>query len=262
MPKATQKSVAMEEEGDDPHGVVNPLEAKAHANSIDQVMTLIQEHFKEGDTADLLERAMSDMKTTLANTVLTMQLANISTVTRAIQDKCFNILLPRSDELDQVLEEILPTEEVPSTPGVIQSAQRVETLTNADQRVIVELFETLETTHDQLATACSLLGRLSRTLNPKQLIIIIKASIRLLIQLNASAGLDVTAKASKPSELPEEQTECVKLMLTPDLEVPLLKKAKINSSTQLLAATYTFKILTKFGNGTTQRNMQESYQVK
>ena len=41
MPKATQKSVAVEEEGDDPHGVVNPLEAKAHTNSLDQVMTLI-----------------------------------------------------------------------------------------------------------------------------------------------------------------------------------------------------------------------------
>ena len=133
-------------------------------------MTMIQEQVKEGDTVDLLERAMSNMKTTLANTIPTMQLANISMVTRALQDKCFNILLPRPDELDQVLEEILPNEEVPSTPDVIQSAQRVETLTEADQRVIAELFETLETTHNQLATACGLLGRLSRTLYPKQLI--------------------------------------------------------------------------------------------
>ena len=135
---------------------------------------------------------MSNMKTTLANTIPTVQLANISTVTRAIRDKCFNILLPRSDEMDQVLEEILPNEEIPSTPDVLWSAQRVETLTEAGQRVITELFETLETAHDQLAMACSLLGRLSRTLNPKQLIIIIKASIRPLIQLNAVAGLDVT----------------------------------------------------------------------
>ena len=92
--------------------------------------------------------------------------------------------------------------------------------------------------------------------------IIIKASIRPLIQLNAVARLDVTAAASKPSDMPEEQTEWVKLMLTPNPEVPLLKKEKISSSTRLLAATYTFKILTKFGNGTTQRKMQESYQVK
>ena len=159
-----------------------------------------------------------------------MQLAKISTVTRAIRDKCFNILLPRLNELDQVLEETLPTEEVPSAPSVIQSAQRVETLTDADQRVIVDLFETLETTHDQLATACSLLERLSRTLKPEQLMIIIKASIRPLIQLNTAARLDATAAASKLSELPEEHTEMVKLILTPNLEAPLLKKEKINSS--------------------------------
>ena len=165
MPKATQNSTAVEEEGDDPHSVVNPLEAKANTNSLDQVMTLIQEQVEEGDMADLLERAMSDMKTTLANTIPIMQLADISMVTRAIRDKCFNILLPRSDEMDQVLEEILPNEEIPSTSDVLWSAQRVETLTEADQRVIAELFETLEIAHDQLATAFSLLGRLSRTLN-------------------------------------------------------------------------------------------------
>ena len=124
-----------------------------------------------------------------------------------------------------------PLRKKPSAPGVIQLAQRMETLTKADQRVIAELFEALETAHDQLATACRLLGRLSRTLKPKQLMIIIKASIRPLIQLNATAGLDATAAASKPSELLEEQTEWVKLILTLDPEVPLLKKEKINSST-------------------------------
>ena len=92
--------------------------------------------------------------------------------------------------------------------------------------------------------------------------IIIKASIRLLIQLNTMAGLDATTTASKPSELPEEQMECVKLMLTPDPEASQLKEEKIKSATRLLAATYAFKILTKFGNGTTQRRMQEEYQVR
>ena len=205
MPKATQKSTVVDEEGDDPPppGFLNPLEAKAHTNSLDQVMTLIEEQVKENDMADLLEWAMSDMKATLANTIPTMQLADISMVTRAIRDKCFNILQPRSDEMDQVLEEILPNKEIPSTSEVLHSAQREETLTEADQRVIAELFETLETAHDQLATACSLLGRLSRTLNPEQLMIIVKASIRPLIQLNTMAGLDTTTTASKPSDLPE-----------------------------------------------------------
>ena len=262
MPKATQKSTVGNEEGDDPHGFINLVEAKAHTDSLDQVMTLIERQIKENDMADLLERAMSDMKATLANMIPTMQLADTSAVTRAIRDKCFNILLPRSDEMDQVLEEIIPSKEIPSASEVLRSAQRVKTLTEANQRVIAELFETLETAHDQLAMACSLLGRLSRTLNPEQLMIIIKASIRPLIQLNAMARLDTTTTASKPLELPEEQTEHVKLMLKPHPEASLLKKERINSATRLLAAMYVFKILNKFSNGTTQRRMQEEYQVR
>ena len=92
--------------------------------------------------------------------------------------------------------------------------------------------------------------------------IIIKASIRPLIQLNTLARLDTATTANKPSELQEEQTERVKLMLAPDPGASLLKKEKMNSATRLLAATYAFKILTKFGNGTTQRCMQEEYQVR
>ena len=190
-----------------------------------------------------------------------MQLADISMVTRSIRDKCFNMLLPRSEEIDQVLEEMLPNEEIPSTSKVLHSAQRGEAMTKADQRVVAELFESLETMHDQLATACGLLGRLLRTLNPDQLMIIIKASIRPLIQLNTMAKLDTTTTAKKPLELPEEQTECVKLMLAPNLGASMLKKEKMNSATRLLAAIYAFKILTKFGNGMTQRWMQEEYQV-
>ena len=122
MPKAPQKSTVVDEESDDPHGFINPIEAKAHIDSLDQIMNLI-EQVKENDMAYLLERALSDIKATLANITPKMQLADISTVTRAIRDKCFNILLPSSEETDQVLEEILPNEEIPSASEVLCSAQ-------------------------------------------------------------------------------------------------------------------------------------------
>ena len=51
-------------------------------------------------------------------------------------------------------------------------------------------------------------------------------------------------------------------MIVPDPEASHLKKEKINSPTRLLAATYAFKTLNRFGNGTTQRRMQEQYQVR
>ena len=77
MPKAPSKSTAADEEGDDPHGFINPIEAKAHTDSLDQVMTLIEGQVKENDTADLLERTLNDMKATLANLTPMMQLADL-----------------------------------------------------------------------------------------------------------------------------------------------------------------------------------------
>ena len=92
--------------------------------------------------------------------------------------------------------------------------------------------------------------------------LVLKASIRPLIQLRTSAGVDITATTSKPKELPEEQAERIEILITPDPDTPQLKREKVNSPTRLLVATYTFKIMNTFSDGTTQQGLQERYQVK
>ena len=135
-------------------------------------------------------------------------------------------------------------------------------MSEADQKVVAEIFESLEIAHDQIATACGLLGRLLRTMRPDQLMTVIQASIRPLIQLKALTPLDTVTTPKKPPELPDDQSDRVKMMLVPDPMAPLLRKEKANSPTRLLAASYAFKILNKFGGGATQRQIQEEFQVK
>ena len=115
MPKAHLKSTVSDDE--DPHGYINPAEAKAHVDTLNKVMTMIEDQVEKQNTTDLLETALTDMKEILATLTPTMQLADTSTVSQAILDKYFNVLLPRSDTLDQILEEILPNEEI---PGALQ----------------------------------------------------------------------------------------------------------------------------------------------
>ena len=224
MLKAHSKSSPPPNE--DPHGSINPVEARAHADLLNRIMTMIEEQVEKKDTADLLEKALNDVKEGLTNLTPMMQLADQSTVMQAMQDKCFNVLLPRSDELDQILEEIIPNEDIPGAPDVLCVAQKGGDMSEAHQKVIAELFESLEIAHDQMATACGLLGRLSRTLNPDQLMTIIRASIRPLIQLKALTTLDTEPAPKKPMELPQDQSDRVKLMLVPDPMAPLLNKEK------------------------------------
>ena len=140
--------------------------------------------------------------------------------------------------------------------------KEVDTLSESDQKLIAELFDTLETVHDQLSMASSLIGRLARTLKPNQLMLVLKSSIRPLIQLRTTAGVDIEATTSRPTELPEKQAKRIEILITPDPNAPQFRKEKINSPTRLLAATYTFKIVNTFADRTTQRGLQERYQVK
>ena len=211
-----------------------------------------------------MDEVLAGVKEVLSNLTPSMQLADTCTVSRAIHDKYFNTLLPRSDALEETLQEIIPDKELPESEAseVIRTVQMKKEMSKEDQKIVAKLFSNLEVAHNHMAIACGLLSRLSRTLDPPQLLSIIQASIRLLIQLKALTPLETTTTPKKSLELPDEQEERVKLMLTPDPQAPLLHKEKVNSETRLLAATYAFKILSRFGTGTTQKQMQETYLVK
>ena len=261
MPKTAQKLPGeVEETG--LSGVINPEEAKDHTKDLEALMMNIEERVKAGDTRNLLSETLKNMKTRLAAMIPSMEATHVDTVFQAIKDKDFKVLSPRTEEGEKLLEEIIPNEEILDAQEVFCTAQKEGEMSEADQKIVAELFKSLGIAHDQMATACGLLGRLSRTLKPDQLLTIIKASIRPLIQLNVLTTLDTSTTPKKPPELPQEQPERVKLMLTPDPRASLLCIEKINNATRLLAATYTFKILNRFGHGTTQRQIQEDYQVK
>ena len=202
------------------------------------------------------------MKTRLVSTFPSLDSTDINIVSNAIKDKEFKVLLPRTEDTEVLLEELLPSSDVLSASNVVREIQDVDTLSANDQELIAELFDSLETAHDQLAMASSLIGRLACTLKPNQLMLVLKASIRPLIQLRTAAGVDEEATTSKTKELPEKQAERIEILITPDPNTPQLKKEKVNSPTRLLAATYMFKIVNTFGDGTTQRGLQERYQVK
>ena len=145
IPKAKQKSRDAEEGGDieeghDPHGVINPLEAKFHVDTLDQTMEMIQERVDTDNTKDIAETAIEMIKATLASTLPMMQDANMATVVKAMKDCSFKVLLPRPDKVEQILEEIFPTEELPQAVDMVQVAKAEEPIMETDQRLMAKLF--------------------------------------------------------------------------------------------------------------------------
>ena len=259
MPKARSKTGTEDEYI---HGIINPDEARAHVEAMEKLMMKIEAEVRESAAPGLLDTILGDLKDVLLNLIPQMQLADIVTVSKVIRDQNFNTLLPKSDVLDELLEEKLSSEDIPEAAEVLKTAQREGKMSQQDQELVAELFSNLEVAHEHAATACGLLSRLSRTLKPEQLLTIVRASIRPLVQLTTPIALETLCGTKDPQELPDDQPERVKILLTPDAQATLLQKEKPNSPTRLLAATYAYKILNKFGPGTMQRGLQETYQVK
>ena len=82
-----------------------------------------------------------------------METTDIDIMWQAIKDKDSHVLSPRTEPAKKLVEELLPSDDIPSASGVVQAVQRADTLSETDQELIAELFDSLETAHDQLATA-------------------------------------------------------------------------------------------------------------
>ena len=185
-------------------------------------MTKIEDEVGKPATPGLLDTILGDLKDVLSSLTPMMQLADIVTVSKAIRDKNFNVLLPKSDTIDQILEEQISSEDIPEASEVLKTVQREEKMSQEDQQLVAELFSNLEVAHDHATTVCGLLSRLSRNLKPEQLITIVKASIRPLVQLTTPIALETLCITKEPQELPDDQPERVKILLTPDPQATLL----------------------------------------
>ena len=71
------------------------------------------------------------------------------------------------ENTENLLEELLPSSEMPPASKVVQKIQEEDVMTETDKGLIAELFDALEIAHDQLATACSLLGRLLHSIETR-----------------------------------------------------------------------------------------------
>ena len=95
---------------------------------------------------------------------------------------------PQTDENLQKLEELMPPDEIPRGTDVASSIHEMEPLSDEQREQIGELFDDMEVAHEHIACSCSTLGILSRMVKSKQLFLLLKVSVRLLIQMNAMPG--------------------------------------------------------------------------
>ena len=167
------------------------------------------------------------------------------------------------DKIEKALGELMPLEDIPGRTDMVAEAEEETLLTENQRQLLVELFDYLEVVHEHTARSCSILAALLKTLSTAQLKMVLQASVRPLVQLNALGGL-FNPPLARPqrAELPDEVNERVWLTMMADPYTGPLAKEQMNSPTCLLAAAFSHKVLKKFGGGVRQSEIQEWFNVR
>ena len=210
-----------------------------------------------------MENATKKIKAALVEIAPHMEEAKIESVLKAIKDMACTALMPPDSDKEEILEAMMPESEMPDLEDLLSKTEELGDITRDQKELLGELFEELEMAHECLARACSTLGRLSRGLSSRQLLLTLRASVRPLVQLNIVEKFwkDPAHKSMK-TDLPDDLHHQIALTMIPDASAESIKKENNNSPTRLLAATLAFHILKRFGQGMTEQNMQELYEVK
>ena len=178
MPKATEISIVADEEEETAlHGTVNPEEAMRHALKLDNVLDELEEGIKTGTKENKMKNTIEKIKLALVEIAPYMEEAKEVSVLKAIKDtSCTALMSPDSDR-EERLEAMMPESEAPDQEDILSKAEQLGDLTKEQKEMMGELFDELETAHESLARACSTLGRLSRSLNGRQLLLTLWASV-------------------------------------------------------------------------------------
>ena len=106
------------------------------------------------------------------------------------------------------------------------------------------------------------MSSLCKVMEPDQLLLIMKCSIRPLVQLSASPGLFDAPIQKWKKDLPDDKAERVKDTMVPREDAKELQQVPHYSPTWLLAATMAYVINKTFGRGIMMSELQCRFIVR
>ena len=178
MPKATNKR-SMEAEEDveaiekeemvakemSLHGVANPMEAAKHVCLLDQTLENMDAKIKLGKIEDVIKEAVECFREIIMKVVPQVAEANVRTILHSMRDPKCMAIRPQTEEMEQLLEDLMPPKDIPSGSEVASFIEEIVPLTDNQRNLLIELFDDLEVAHKHLGRSCSALSRLLRMLN-------------------------------------------------------------------------------------------------
>ena len=100
------------------HKALNPIEARHHVQRLTEAVLNIKARIQGGEIKDVLKEAIKEIKNAILVVMPQMKDAKVLDVLKAIKDPTCLAICPQTKEIEALLEEVIPSEEILSSESV------------------------------------------------------------------------------------------------------------------------------------------------
>ena len=264
MPKALQKTDTHKEDMATPHGAINEEEAEHHRGMLQKAVLDLKENATGTEIKEIMGDFITDIKVCCEKIYPPLVNAEVKKVLHSLGDPYGLALREQSEEVETMLEAIMPEEDLPEPEEMVRWANSIEPLSEESKQTLIRMMEQLAEAHYQAGQAAQSMADLAKSCSPAQTMTILKFAARPLVQLEGTLGN--TGLESNPRrrrrDLPEDIEARVNTTLLPNPEADSLKRESANSPTLLLAAIVYYHIKKNLGGGCTQMVLTSKFGLK
>ena len=223
-------------------------------NVFDHLSELIHQ-----DTKTALEQTIQNFKKIVVRQWATMGDADVDVILRTIKDPTAVYL--RQYLTGRGVEVVDPPEDLPTGQEFIR--QLPEWARWAEETAfIMDIFEHAAQAHEHLLKVCANISALAKVMDKATLLSIINGAICLLVQLNIPEGFLNPVEDKKAKTTEEEKREKVRKTVLPIPNALCLAHEPQNGPTRILTAAIWLKMLKKYFNEGTAKEVCEHFDVR
>ena len=164
------------------HGVINLIEVKHHVQRLDEALQSMMLKLSSSEIKDILKNTIKEFQEPMTILIPSMSEADPIVVFRTIKDPMCLAYTHRWKKWRVSWRNSCQMKIHPRAPR-LEGVEDIKPL-SSNQDILIELFNDLQEAHDQMARVCGKLSMLAKGLTPSQLMLVMKSTIRPMIQLN------------------------------------------------------------------------------
>ena len=149
----------------EPAGIVNKWEAQHHKCLVEDALWDFKCHIEGGMVKDVMKQLVEEFKFIITRVYPAMEEADV-TVLHAIPDCTCLAMWPQMSEVEGMLEDIMPKEDIPISEKMVAEALNLKPLMYAQKDMIVFLFNDISVAHEHLAWAAGTMSSFCKVFEP------------------------------------------------------------------------------------------------